>query len=236
VFDRVTKKYATGVRMIPGYQNGDKPYGILDGATVLTFQGYTTSNMAAHDIAVIKSSGVGLAQIYGLYGMSAYNVANCSNQAKWYTEPHYSPQVNNNEAQAGADGPIVACVQGMVATTLPLLPGSSGSAVIDIYSRTVFAVHGFQGAQFGHVRWRIFVETRQCGIGIFHCLFPSIRALNGFFCFSRNFRIVSSATLLCLLGPQWRSNSSSSESSSRLRWWISSDRSFRSSGDVERMM
>lgn len=61
VFDRVTKKYATGVRMIPGYQNGDKPYGILDGATVLTFQGYTTSNMAAHDIAVIKSSGVGLA-------------------------------------------------------------------------------------------------------------------------------------------------------------------------------
>jgi V8-like Glu-specific endopeptidase len=141
VFDRVTKKYATGVRMIRGYQNGDKPYGILDGATILTFQGYTTSNMAAHDIAVIKSSGVGLAQIYGLYGMSAYNVANCSNQAKWYTEPHYSPQVNNNEAQAGADGPIVACVQGMVATTLPLLPGSSGSAVIDIYSRTVFAVH-----------------------------------------------------------------------------------------------
>lgn len=129
MFDRVTKKYATGVRMIPGYQNGDKPYGILDGATVLTFQGYTTSNMAAHDIAVIKSSGVGLAQIYGLYGMSAYNVANCSNQAKWYTEPHYSPQVNNNEAQAGADGPIVACVQGMVATTLPLLPGSSGSAI-----------------------------------------------------------------------------------------------------------
>ena len=56
--------------------------------------------------------------------MSAHNVANCSNQAKWYTEPHYSPQVNNNEAQAGADGPIVACVP-----------------VIDIYSRTVFAVH-----------------------------------------------------------------------------------------------
>ena len=101
--------------------------------------------------------------------MSAYNVANCSNQAKWYTEPHYSPQVNNNEAQAGADGPIVACVP-----------------VIDIYSRTVFAVHsqyslspaGSYNAVLTHAKicaiWA-FLDTDQINGPVANCFAERLR-------------------------------------------------------------
>jgi hypothetical protein len=143
VFDQNTKQFATNVQIIAGYQNGQSAFNqSFTGQFVLTFDAYTSSNLTSHDIAVIKFQG-SLLQQYGYYGLSAYNVSNCTNASKQkqYTEPHYSPNISNNQVQAFAQGQTLGCVQGTVVTALPLLPGSSGSAVIDHYSVAVFAVH-----------------------------------------------------------------------------------------------
>jgi V8-like Glu-specific endopeptidase len=168
VFDQATKKFATGVQVIPGYQNGQRPYGTFSGSTVLTFQGYTASNIAAHDIAVIAFAG-SVPPIYGFYGMTAYNVDNCNNSKKpqEYTEPHYSPNISNNEAQGGADGEVLGCVQGMAVTTLPLLPGSSGSAVIDRFSRSVVAVHSQYSLNPAASYDAVLTHAKICAIAVF---------------------------------------------------------------------
>ena len=143
VVDLNTKQFARNIQIIGGYQNGQNTFNqSFVGESVLTFEGYTSEKSAAHDIAVIRFQA-SLLYIYGYYGLSSYNVGHCADFAaqKDYTEPHYSPNIGNNQTQAGADGQTSGCVQGTVVTTLPLLPGSSGSAVIDRFSRAIFAVH-----------------------------------------------------------------------------------------------
>jgi hypothetical protein len=109
VYDLQTKTFYRGITVTPGYQNGPPvppsiPLQTYPGVSVMTFEGYTANGIAAHDIAVIIFDG-SVSPLYMSYGLSAYNVANCGkNLPKLYSEPHYSPSINHNEAQAGADG------------------------------------------------------------------------------------------------------------------------------------
>jgi hypothetical protein len=129
--------------------------------------GYTADGIAAHDIAVIIFDG-NMLPLYLSYGFSAYDVAHCGKSLfKTYSEPHYSPNIYNNEAQAGADGTMGDCVQGMITASLPLGPGSSGSAVIDGFSRSIFAVHSQYSSQPPVSYDAILTRSKICAIQAF---------------------------------------------------------------------
>jgi hypothetical protein len=145
IFDLKTQRYATGVRVIPGYQRGQSDYPSFTGVTALTFTGYTSAKISGHDVAVVKFGPSTLEHKFNPYGLTAFNVQTCKLDPtllkKEYFEPHYSPAIGGNQVQAGAEGLITNCVQGMIQTLLPLGPGSSGSAVVARFSRAIFAVH-----------------------------------------------------------------------------------------------
>nr|WP_299498934.1 serine protease [uncultured Rhizobium sp.] len=144
VFDAAKKQYYKHMTISPGYQRGKSDYGAPHAALkILTFSGYTSSSIAAHDVAVVRFSNQ-LDAKFNYFGLEAFNVNYCAQQPtplKEYFEPHYSPNIENNSVQSNAEGQVGFCVQGMITTGLPLLPGSSGSGVLDEYSRAIFAVH-----------------------------------------------------------------------------------------------
>jgi hypothetical protein len=127
-------------RIYPGYQNGtNSEFGERIGTEVLTFNGYTASKQNAHDIAVIKiNSPIDIK--FSAYGVSAFNLK-CDAFSRSYFRPHYNPSIGNLALQAMTEGAVAGCIDGTVVVGLPTGGGSSGSPLVDLYSRSVLAVH-----------------------------------------------------------------------------------------------
>lgn len=140
--------YFKSFKIYPGYQNGpNAEFGERSGSEVITFRGFTAGQQNAHDIAVIRLNAP-IETKFSAYGLTAFK--NCEPSSRSYFRPHYNPAIGGLAQQAMAEGPTGGCVDGTVIVGLPTGGGSSGSPVVDLYSRSIFAVHSAGNSQYSY--------------------------------------------------------------------------------------
>lgn len=134
-------QFFKNVRVMPGYKNGENPqFGMLRATEVLTFTRFTSDRQNAHDIAVIKLDGLIVDLSYNPYGIAPFRTS-CTNIRRLIFRPHYNPSIGGLQIPAFAGGYIGACYDGTLVSGVPTGAGSSGSPVVDQFSRAIFAVH-----------------------------------------------------------------------------------------------
>jgi V8-like Glu-specific endopeptidase len=140
VYDREKKKWADEIEVVPGYNNGNKPFGSANAKTLRTFVGWSTNGSEGWDIGVItlvQSIGNSTGYLGFGYDFDSYFTSNGFASNSFPAESPYTGQFMYKQ-----NGTFDNIYSDIVSFNRDSYGGQSGSGYYD-YKGCIYAVlHG----------------------------------------------------------------------------------------------